>query len=53
MEERQKIPLLSRLASFERDGDANLEDCIYMAWSPKLYKTAHILCSRPLTKKRD
>jgi predicted DNA-binding helix-hairpin-helix protein len=35
MEETQKIRLLSRLASFERDGDANLEDCIYMASTPK------------------
>jgi hypothetical protein len=35
MEERQKIRLLSRLASFERDGDANLEDCIYIASTPQ------------------
>jgi hypothetical protein len=35
MEEGQKIRLLSRLAGFERDGDVNLEDCIYMASTPK------------------
>jgi len=35
MEEGQKIRLLSRLTGFERDGDVNLEDCIYMASTPK------------------
>ncbi len=35
MEDVQKIRLLSRLAGFERDGDVNLEDCIYMASTPK------------------
>jgi len=35
MKDGQKIRLLSRLAGFERDGDVNLEDCIYMASIPK------------------
>jgi len=35
MEDWQKIRLLSRLAGFERDGDVDLEDCIYMASTPK------------------
>jgi hypothetical protein len=29
MEEKQKIRLLSRLASFERDGDVNLEERLF------------------------
>jgi len=35
MNELQKLRILSRLSTFERDGDVDLERCIYMASTPK------------------
>ncbi|WP_340689932.1 radical SAM protein [Hydrogenobacter thermophilus] len=35
MGEEQKLRILSRLTAFERDGDINLESCIYMASTPR------------------
>ena len=36
MDLQKKIKLMSRLASFEREGDINLENCIFYASTPKV-----------------